>query len=109
MSTLVKRLMVVAALVLALGSASSAYADSILNYNVSGPNGSNAFVATFTLPQGVVPDGGSPLSFWYDDVAVTINGKTKDLTVVFDSEVALGGVLGLDSFYLFGPQLFTWD
>ena len=89
--------------------ASSAHADSILTYNVTGPIGSPSFTATFSLAQNATPSGGGPLSFWYTSTPVSVNGTTEDLTIVFDSQVLLGGVLGLNSFYLFGPQLYTWD
>jgi PEP-CTERM motif len=88
-----------------LACASSASADTIVNISGPGPNGS--FSASFTLP--ATPSAGGPLGFDFANLPVDLNGKWTDLTVVFDSSVLGGGVLGLDGFYLFGQQLFSWS
>jgi hypothetical protein len=91
--------------VILLASASSASADTIVSISGPGPNGS--FSASFTLP--ATPSAGGPLGFDFANLPVDLNGKRTDVTVVFDSSVLGGGVLGIDGFYLFGQQLFSWS
>jgi hypothetical protein len=93
-------------LVIALfASASRASADTIVS--ISGPGANGGFNASFTLP--ATPSAGSPLLIDFTNLQVDLNGKWTDLTVVFDSSVLGGGVLGINGFYLFGQQLFSWS
>lgn len=109
MGSTIRRIILSALAAVLLTGASSAYADSILNYQITGPGTSGAFNASFSLPQNPTPDGGGPLSFWFSSLPVNVNGTTEDLLVVFDSTWLGGGVLGVNSFYLFGPQLYSWS
>jgi hypothetical protein len=93
------------AFVVLLAGACSASADTIVSISGPGPNGS--FTASFSLP--TTPSRGGPLGFDFVNLPVDLNGKWTNLTVVFDSGVLGGGVLGIDGFYLFGQQLFSWS
>jgi PEP-CTERM motif len=88
--------------------AQAARADSIVNYQISGPGPNGTFTASFSLPGNPTPSWGGPLAFDFASLPVDLNGKSTDLTVLFDSSALGGGVLGFDGFYLFGPQLFSW-
>src|SRR5712664_1313141 len=94
------------AAVILLLCATSADADTILNYQISGPD---SFSASFTLPQNPTPSGGNQLWFYFASLPVDVNGASTNLTVVFYSALFGGGVLGLDTFNLYGRQLFSWD
>jgi hypothetical protein len=100
-------LLVCSALVLFAG-VSSAHADTIVNYQITGPGPTGTFNATFSLPVNPTPNGGSPWGFEFNSLPVDLNGQWTDLTVFFDSSWIGGGVLAIDGFYLFGPQLFSW-
>lgn len=111
MNSIIRRLVLACAAAILLAGASSAYGDTIGNYQyqISGPGfDGTTFTASFTLPGHLKPSAGGPLGFDFVGLPVDVNGKWKDLTVVFDSSLLGGGVLGLGSFYLFGPQLFSW-
>jgi hypothetical protein len=88
-----------------LASASSASADTIVS--ISGPGTNGGFNASFTLP--ATPSAGGPLLFDFVNLPVDLNGNWTNLTVVFDSSVLGGGVQGINGFYLFGQQLFSWS
>jgi PEP-CTERM motif-containing protein len=88
-----------------LAGASSASADTILNYQISGPG---SFNASFTLPQNPTPSGGNQLAFDFASLPVDVNGTWTNLTVFFYSSAYGGGVLGSNTFNLYGQQLFTW-
>jgi hypothetical protein len=90
--------------VILLASASSASADTIVSIS-GGPK--DSFSASFSLP--ATPSAGGPLAFDFANLPVDLNGKWTDMTVVFDSSVLGGGVLGINGFYLFGQQLFSWS
>ncbi len=89
-----------------LASASSASADTIVSISGPGTNG-GGFNASFTLP--ATPSAGGPLVFDFVNLPVNLNGNWTNLTVVFDSSVLGGGVQGINGFYLFGQQLFSWS
>jgi hypothetical protein len=110
-NTMIRRIILAFAAVVLLLGASSSRADTILNYQISGPGPKGTFTASFTLTEHPKPSGGGPLGFDFVGLPVDVNGKWTNLTVVFDSSLLLGGVLGLGSngFLLFGPQLFSWS
>jgi hypothetical protein len=90
-------------------SAVNAKADTILNYQITGPGTSGAFSASFTLPQDPRPSVIIPsASFAFTSLLMDVNGNWTNLTVVFDNSLLGGGVTGVKSFYLLGPQLFSW-
>jgi len=93
-----------AAVILLLGT-TSANADTILNYEISGPD---SFSASFTLPQNPTPSGGDELAFYFTSLPVDVNGAWTNLTVAFYSALFGGGV-GSNTFDLYGRQLFSWD
>jgi hypothetical protein len=93
------------AVILLLG-ATFAHADTILNYEISGPD---SFSASFTLPQNPTPSGGNQLGFYFASLPVDVNGTWTSLTVAFYSALFGGGVQGSDTFNLYGRQLFSWD
>ncbi len=105
MNSMIRRIVLVFAVLILLAGASSTYADGILNYQISGPG---SFTASFTLPQNPTPSGGDPLSFYFASLPVDVNGRWTNLRLVFDSSLLGGGVLGFNGFYLFGQQLFLW-
>src|SRR5258708_17717971 len=92
-----------AAVILLLGTA-SAVADTILNYQISGPD---SFGASSTLPQNPTPSGGNQLAFYFASLPVDVNGAWTNLTVDFYSALFGGGVLGSNTFDLYGRQLFS--
>jgi hypothetical protein len=103
------RLFVLAfALVILLAGASSASADTILNYQITGPG---SFTASFTLPQNPTPSGGNPLGFYFANLPVDVNGTAENLSVYFYNVLIGQGVGGSDSFSLFafGQQLYSWS
>jgi hypothetical protein len=91
------------AVVLLLG-ATSANADTILSYQISGPD---SFSASFTLPQNPTSSGGNQLGFYFASLPVDVNGAWTNLTVVFYSTL-LGGGVRSNTFDLYGGQLFSW-
>jgi hypothetical protein len=96
------------ALVVLLAGASSARADTILSYQITGPGSNGTFTASFTLPQHPTPSGGNALTFWFSALPVDVNGTWTNLTVVFSGLLGGGGVAGTNSFALVGQQLFSW-
>lgn len=96
--------------VLLVGALSvSTYADGIVNYQITGPGPTGTYTASFTLPQNPTPSAGDPLVFDFASLPVDVNGTWTDLTVVFDSSLLGGGVIAINGFVLFGPQLFSWS
>ena len=93
-------------LVLLLG-ASSAYADTMLNYQITGPGSTGSFSADFTLGAHPTPSGGNSVVFWISSVPVNLNGTLTSLNLIFSSLLG-GGVAGTNSFALVGQQLFSW-
>lgn len=111
MNSIIRRLVLACTAIIPLAGASSAYGDTIKNYEyqISGPGlHGTTFTASFTLPANLKPSGGGRLGFDFAGLPVDVNGKWTNLTVVFDSSLLGGGVLGLGSFYFTGPQLFSW-
>jgi hypothetical protein len=109
MTSIIRRFGLAFAVVVLLAGASSAYADTILNYQITGPGPHGTFTASFTLPAHPTPSGTSPLGLSFISLPVDLNGKWTKLTLIFDSKSLGGGVLGLSGFALFGPQLFSWS
>jgi hypothetical protein len=105
-----RRLVLASAAVILLAGASSAYGDSIgsYQYQISGPGSTAKYTASYTLPGHPKPSAGSPLGFDFVGLPVDVNGKSTNLTVVFESSWLGGGILGIPGFYLFGQQLFSW-
>ncbi len=108
MTSTIRRFGLVFALVVLLAGASSAYADTILNYQITGPGPNGTFNASFTLSGNPTPSGGNPLVFWFSSLPVNVNGTWTNLTMVFSSLLG-GGVSGTNSFALVGQQLFSWS
>lgn len=107
MTSIIRRFALAFALVVLLAGASSAYADTILNYQITGPGPSGSFNASFTLSSNPTPSGGNSLAFWFSSLPVYVNGTWKTLTVGFSS-LLNGSVVGTNSFALAGQQLFSW-
>jgi hypothetical protein len=106
-NSIIRRFVLALVVVVLVVGASSAYADTILTYKISGPGPKGTFTASFTLAEHPTPSGGSRTVFYFAPFPVDVNGKWTNLAVVFSN--ALGGsVLGLNSFFLFGQQLFSW-
>jgi PEP-CTERM motif len=110
MNSIIRRLVLTCAVVILLAGASSAYGDTIRSYQyqISGPGLNGKYAASFTLPGNLKPSAGGPLGFDFVGLPVDVNGKWRNLTVVFDSSWLGGGILGIPGFYLFGQQLFSW-
>ncbi len=107
MTSIIRRFGLAFALVVLLTGASSAYADTILNYQITGPGTNGTFNASFTLFAHPTPSGGNSLAFWFSSLPVDVNGTWNNLTVIFTSLLG-GGVAGTNSFALVGQQLFSW-
>jgi hypothetical protein len=105
MKSMIRRIVLAFAAVILLLGATSANADTILNYQISGPD---SFSASFTLPQNPTPSGGNELAFYFASLPVDVNGTWTNLTVAFYSALFGGGILGSDTFDLYGRQLFSW-
>ena len=104
MSSILRRFGLALALVV-LAGASSAYADTILNYQLTGPGN---YTANFTLSMHPTPSGENSLAFWFASIPVDVNGTWTPVTLTFDSNTVLGGMLGLfSSWALVGPQLYS--
>jgi len=95
-------------LVFLLAGASSASADTILNYQITGPG---SFTASFTLPQNPTPSGGNQLGFYFANLPVDVNGTGANLTVYFYNALIGQGIGGSNSFSLFslGQQFYSWS
>jgi hypothetical protein len=102
-------LLAVAAVIL-LAGASSAFADSIVNYQISGPEPQGTFKASFSLPQHPTPSGGNRLGFDFTNLPVDVNGTWENLTVYFYNGFIGQGVAGSKSFSLFAvdQSLYSW-
>jgi hypothetical protein len=105
------RFVMVLAVVILLAGASSASADSIVNYQISGPGSNGTFAASFSLPQNPTPSAGNQLGFDFANLPVDVNGTWKDLSVSFYDGLIGEGVGGSNSFSLFalGQQLYSWS
>jgi len=103
------RILVLAfAVVILLAGASSASADTILNYQITGPG---SFNASFTLPQNPTPSGGNQLGFYFANLPVDVNGAAENLSVYFYNGLIGQGVGSSNSFsfFAFGQQLYSWS
>ena len=107
MNSTIRCFVLVVAVVVLLAGASSACADTMLNYQITGPGSTGAFIADFTLGMHPTPSGGNALAFWFSNLPVDINGAWTNLTLVFTSVLG-GGVAGSNTFALVGAQLFSW-
>lgn len=107
MNSPARRTVLALAIVIFLAGASSASADTLLNYQVTGPAPHGTFSADFTLSMHPTPSGGNSLAFWFTNLPVDVNGKWSNLTVAFSSLLG-GSVAGTNTFALFGAQLFSW-
>jgi hypothetical protein len=107
MNSTIRRIILALAVVLVLAGASSAYADTILNYQVAGPGPNGTFTADFTLAMHPTPSGGNALVFWFSNLPMDVNGTWTNATVAFTSLLS-GGVAGANTFALVGSQLFSW-
>jgi hypothetical protein len=99
------------AVVILLAGASSASADSIVNYQISGPGSKGTFTASFSLHQNPTPSAGNPLGFDFVNLPVDVNGKWKNLTVYFFNGVIGEGFGASNGFSLFAPfqHLYSWS
>jgi hypothetical protein len=102
-----RRLVFPLAVLVLLACASSASADTLLNYQVTGPAPNGTFVADFNIFMHPTPSGGTSLAFWFSNLPVNVNGTWSNLTVAFSSLLG-GSVAGSNTFALVGAQLFTW-
>lgn len=108
MNSTIRRCGLVLAVVILLAGASSAFADTVLNYQITGPAPNGTFVADFTLGMHPTPSGGNSLAFWFSNLPVDVNGTWQNLTVAFTSVLG-GGVAGSNTFALIDAQLFSWS
>lgn len=106
MNSFVRCLVLALGAIILLAGATTASADSILNYQITGPN---SFSASFNLPQNPTPSGGNQLSFYFSSLPVDVSGTLTNLTVAFYSTFLGGGVLGSNTFDLYGQQLYSWS
>jgi hypothetical protein len=107
MNSTLRRLVLALAVVILLAGASSAHADSLLNYQITGPGSGGSFTADFTLFMHPTPSGENSLAFWFSNLPVDVNGTWTNLTIGFSSLLG-GSVVGSDTFGLVGSQLYTW-
>jgi hypothetical protein len=107
MNSTIRRSLLSLAVLILLAGASSAYADTLLNYQISGPGSSGAFIADFTLGMHATPSGGNSLAFWFSNLPVDVNGTWTTMTIAFSSLLG-GSTAGIGTFGLVGAQLFTW-
>ena len=107
MITSVRRLVLSVAVLIILAAASSAHADTLLNYQITGPGSAGTFTADFTLFMHPTPSGGNSLAFWFSNLPVDVNGSWTNLNIAF-SGLQGGIVAGSGTFALVGAQLYTW-
>jgi hypothetical protein len=107
MNKTLRRLVLALAVVIFLAGASSAHADTLLNYQITGPGSSGTFDATFTIFMHPAPSAGNSLAFWFSNLPVNVNGTWTNLTIAFSSLLG-GSAAGSGTFALVGPQLFSW-
>jgi hypothetical protein len=107
MITSMRRLVLSVAVLIILAAASSAHADSLLNYQITGPGSAGTFTADFSLFMHPTPSSGNSLAFLFSNLPVNVNGSWTNLTIAFTSLLG-GGVAGSDTFALVGSQLYTW-
>jgi len=107
MNSMLRRLAFALAVVILLAGASSAKADTLLNYQITGPGSAGTFSANFTIFMHPTPSGSTSLAFWFTNLPVDVNGALTNLTIAFSSLLG-GSVAGSNTFALVGSQLFTW-
>ncbi len=107
MNSMLRRLVLALAVVILLAGASSANADTLLNYQITGPGSAGTFNASFTIFMHPTPSGGNSLAFWFTNLPVNVNGAWTNLTIAFSSLLG-GSAAGSSTFALVGSQLFTW-
>jgi hypothetical protein len=90
-----------------LAGASSAKADTLLTYQITGPGSAGTFNAGFTIFMHPTPSGSTSLGFWFSNLPVTVNGALTNLTIAF-SNLLGGSAAGSGTFALVGSQLFSW-
>jgi hypothetical protein len=107
-NAMIRRIVLVLVGLVLFLSASSAHADTILNYQITGPS---SFTASFSLPQNPTPSAGNQLGFAFANLPVDVNGTWQNLTVYFYNSIIGQGVGGSSSFSLFafGQQLYSWS
>ena len=107
MNCMLRRLVFALAVLILLAAASSAKADTLLTYQITGPGSAGTFNAGFTIFMHPTPSGGNSLAFWFSNLPVNVNSALTNLTIAFSSLLG-GGVAGSNTFALVGSQLFTW-
>ncbi len=107
MNSMLRRLVLALAVVILLAGASSANADTLLNYQITGPGSAGTFNASFTIFMHPTPSGSNSLAFWFTNLPVNVNGAWTNLTIAFSSLLG-GSAAGSSTFALVGSQLFTW-
>ena len=107
MNSTLRRLVFALAVVVFLAAASSANADTLLNYQITGPGSSGTFNAGFTIFMHPTPSGGNSLAFWFSNLPVNVNGTWTNLTIAFSSLLG-GSAAGSGTFAIVGSQLFSW-
>jgi hypothetical protein len=106
-----RRLGLALGIVMLLVGASSACADSIVDYQISGPAPQGSFTASFSLPQNPTPSEGNQLGFDFANLPVDVNGTWENATVYFYNGLIGQGAASSNSFSLFafGQQLYSWS
>ena len=107
MNSILRRLVFALAVVILLAGASAAQADTLLNYQITGPGSAGTFNADFTIFMHPAPSGGNSLAFWFTNLPVNVNGTLSNLTIAFSSLLG-GSAAGSGTFALVGSQLFSW-
>ena len=113
MMTTIRRFGLALALVILLAGGSSAYADTILNYQITQLTGfgSNApSTISFTLAMHPTSTGGNSGAFSLLPLQAYLNGAPITVTPIFSNSLLGGSILGLFGFALVGPQqLYSWS
>ena len=107
MNSMLRRLVFALAVLILLAGASSAKADTLLTYQITGPGSAGTFNAGFTIFMHPTPSGSTSLGFWFSNLPVTVNGALTNLTIAFSSLLG-GSAAGSGTFALVGSQLFSW-
>jgi hypothetical protein len=113
MISTIRRLGFAAVLVVLLAGASSAVADTILNYQITQINGLGNYTANFSLTMHPTANAGGISSvFSLPSLSAYVNGAWTPVTLVFANIPYLGsGIAGLFSFAIGGSQLplYSWS
>ena len=109
-NAILRRIGLAFALVVLLTGASSAYADTILNYKITGAGN---YTANFTLAMHpTTAPGGSSSLFLLPTFTAYVNGQPTPVTLAFSNLPLIGsGIAGLFSFGLGGSSLplYSWS